>query len=174
MKQKEFYDPDQKNIHFYSSRSEREALHSQRYYEKLKENRLRARKGKRIILADIAVIVIIMLFFFFARPFLLARESIAGCRFHVSVIQEDRERGQIYGFVKMKNSAGRYDGKIILKARYGSQIQIFELELPAKGEMTGKELIFNLDPAVEYLEVEIDMGELSGSAKTPVDRFSFL
>lgn len=173
MKKREFYDPDQKNMHFYSSHQERLDQHSDRYYQKLEENFKRGRKGRRMIFADLAIIVLIVIFFAFGRPYLLARESLSGCNAHVSLINLDTKKQQVNAFLKIKNRNAIEGDDIRVIAKYGTQELSFDLIIPEKGGLTGQGFVFKVEEDIDYVLVTLQIGGKEGQVKAVMDRLSF-
>lgn len=187
MNKQEYYDPnaEKESLHFYSSIEERESFPNAGFKEKQKISEERARRSRRIILADMIILCLLFLFFTFAYPYLLSTKTIEGIRLHGSLLHHDVETQKIWCFVKMKNSTFDVDTlstdnkrSLLLKVSYGSQQIEKELPIPPKGEIEGIDFGFDLEKGASYFfvtaQIQKEGDPITKKLQIPVKKYTFL
>ena len=173
MKKQEYYDPNLSNFHFHSSKQERVSKHTDRYYEKLKDNKKRTKRGLLILFADLLVLVLITVFIFVGRPVFLSRDRVADLKFHIQILNSNENEEFLYAMLKIKNEGDCELKFINLEAIYGDSVKKVVLQLPKKGTMVGEEIIFELNSEINNLDVNIKIGEELGKVQALTKKVSF-
>ena len=86
MNSNEYFDSDEGNYQYYTSKAEREKLYTKAYKEKLLDNKKKSRRAKLIIIIDLLLLLGIFLFFKYLYPSLLSTKKIEAFQFRLMPI----------------------------------------------------------------------------------------
>lgn len=169
MNSNEYFDSDEGNYQYYTSKAEREKLYTKAYKEKLLDNKKKSRRAKLIIIIDLLLLLGIFLFFKYLYPSLLSTKKIEAFQFRLMPIATSEDKKNLGITLNIKRTQpSSEESAATISCQLGDQKKATFISLPTIFRENSVSFLFPLDESSKQIIINIEVGETSRQIKMGV------